>query len=84
MAVLAVIVFAILAGIAALHVAWGLGMRWPARNEGDLVVLVIGKTKLKKMPPPVQCFVAAIAIFAAGCIALLAANIVRLPLPGGL
>lgn len=81
MAILAIIVFTILAAIGALHVAWGFGLRWPARNERDLVGLVVGKTNLKKMPPPMQCFVAGTAIFVAGCIALFAANVVRLPLP---
>jgi hypothetical protein len=80
MTILAVILFVILAAIAALHVVWGAGGLWPARNEPELVALVIGRTGRKKMPSSTQCFVAAGAIFYAGLLALFAANIFKLVL----
>ena len=70
-----------LAAIAALHVAWGFGIRWPARSETQLADLVVGRTGKRTMPSPVQCFVAAAMIFAAGVVALLVAETLRTPLP---
>jgi hypothetical protein len=81
MTLLAVLMFVALAVIAALHVAWGFGLRWPAANERNLVALVIGRRGQTSMPTLVQCLAAAAAILAAGVMALPAANLVRLPLP---
>jgi hypothetical protein len=78
---LAVMLFLALAAIAAVHVAWGLGMRWPAQDERDLVALVIGRTGQTRMPDPVQCFAAAAAIACAGVVALALADLVRVPAP---
>jgi hypothetical protein len=69
-------VFVVLAAIAALHVAWGFGLRWPASNERDLVATVIGAKQRVHLPSLAQCFVAAAAIFGAGCIALLMSGLV--------
>jgi hypothetical protein len=83
MSIIAVTVFLLLTAIAGLHIAWGLGLRWPARDERGLVALVIGATGQTRMPPLAQCLAAAAAIFAAGVVALLLAGVIRVPLPPG-
>jgi Protein of unknown function (DUF3995) len=80
MKILALIVFATLTAIAALHAAWGLKIRWPAVSERKLVATVVGRKGLTKMPPPWSCFVVAAAIFLQGVIALLAAGWLAAPL----
>jgi len=75
----AVAVFLILAVIAGLHVAWGFGLRWPARDERSLVALVIGATDHTRMPSMAQCLLAAAAIFAAGLVALALVRVVPVP-----
>ena len=77
---LALFVFVLLAAIAALHVAWGLGLRWPASNERDLVATVIGARQRSHLPSLAQCILAAAAIFSAGCLALLLSGLVASPL----
>ena len=81
MKILAVAVFVLLSAIAALHVAWGFGMRWPARNERELVATVIGAKRREHLPSLAQCFAAAAAIFGAGCVALLMSGLVDSLLP---
>jgi len=81
MTTLAVIVFLALAAIAALHVAWGFGMHWPALDERDLVALVVGQTGRTRMPTALGCFGAAVAVFIAGLLALAAVDLVRPPGP---
>jgi len=81
MTTIAVIVFMSLTAIAIFHAAWGCGVRWPAQNERDLVALVIGATGRTRMPPPLECWAAAAAIFAAGLVALAVSNVVAVPGP---
>jgi hypothetical protein len=76
---LALIEFAVLTAIAALHAAWGLKIIWPAASEQQLVAMVIGAKGRRTMPPPLQCFVVAAAVFVQGLIALLAANWIAAP-----
>jgi len=73
MITIAVIVFMSLTAIAIFHAAWGCGVRWPAQDERDLVALVVGATGRTRMPPPLECWAVAAAIFAAGLVALLPA-----------
>jgi hypothetical protein len=40
---------------AVLHLYWGFGGFWPARNEQELVGLVIGKTEDMRMPSLWEC-----------------------------
>ncbi len=84
MSVLAAIVFLSLTTIAAAHVAWGFGMNWPASSRDGLFRLVVGATRSNQMPSLPQCLVAAAAIFCAGLSALLAADLVKLPIPATL
>jgi hypothetical protein len=80
MRILALIVFATLAAIAALHAAWGLRFFWPAATERKLVATVVGQKGRTKMPPPLACFIVAMALFLQGLIALLAAGWLASPL----
>jgi hypothetical protein len=81
MTTLAVLVFLALAAFAIVHAAWGFGMRWPAADERDLVALVVGRTGQTRMPDPVECFSAAVALLSAGLVALVLAGLVHLPGP---
>jgi hypothetical protein len=76
---LALIVFAVLTAIAALHAAWGLKILWPAASEQKLVAMVIGAKGRRTMPPPLSCFIVAVAVFLQGVIALLAADWIAAP-----
>ncbi len=78
MSTIATLEAGLLAAIAALHVAWGFGVRWPRRDEPALTALVVGY-KRDRMPPPRQCFITAAAIFAAAVVVALIAGSVRLP-----
>jgi len=84
MTLMAILIFLVLAAIAAFHVAWGFGTTFPAANRDDLFHLVVGATRQTEMPSLPQCLAAAAAIFLAGATALLVADIVRLPLPSWL
>jgi hypothetical protein len=79
MTLIAIAMFALLAAIAAIHLLWGFGMRWPAQNERELVALVVGRTGQTRMPTIMQCIAAATAIFVAGVWALALADLVALP-----
>jgi Protein of unknown function (DUF3995) len=83
MSVVAAFEAGLLAAIAALHVAWGLGLRWPGSDETTLVGLVVGYRR-DHMPSAQQCFVAALAIFAAAAVVALLGGLVRLPIAPGL
>lgn len=50
---------ALLAGIAALHAWWGFGGSLPAADRESLALLVIGQ---RQVPPPLACFVVALAV----------------------
>jgi hypothetical protein len=79
-AIIAWCIFIVLTAIAAMHVAWGVGVRWPRRTEAELVTTVIGHRR-DTMPPPFQCYLAALAIFIPGAIALMLAGLVQTALP---
>ncbi len=51
MTVVLVIVAAVLAVIALLHLAWGLKLRWPVADETRLAATVIGIRGYTRMPP---------------------------------
>lgn len=77
---LGVMMFTLLASIAALHIAWGVGLVWPARTERQLVSWVVGAKGAMTMPNLAQCLLAGATIFAFGLIALMLANALRTPL----
>jgi len=80
MSVIAFAIFIVLTTVAALHVAWGAGVRWPFRTEAELVSTVVGYRR-EQMPPPNQCYSAALAIYIPGTIALMLAGLIDVPLP---
>jgi hypothetical protein len=59
---LAAILALILAAIAALHAYWGAGGLWPAADERVLAGIVVGDSRMKRMPPPALCILVAAAI----------------------
>jgi hypothetical protein len=79
-AIIAWCIFIVLTAIATIHVAWGAGMRWPRKTEAELVTAVIGH-RSDRMPAPNQCYLAALAIFIPGAIAMMLAGLVQTPLP---
>lgn len=56
---LAVILWVVIAAIAVLHAAWGLGSHWPCESEADLVRTAGGTPGATKMYPPASCFLVA-------------------------
>jgi Protein of unknown function (DUF3995) len=83
MSAIALAIFLLLTAIAGIHVAWGTGIRWPRKTEAELVTAVIGH-RSDRMPSPNQCYLAALAIFIPGAIALMLAGIAQTPLPPSL
>ena len=79
-AIIAWCIFIVLTAIAAVHGAWGGGVCWPRKTEAELVTVVIGH-RSDRMPSPNQCYLAALAIFIPGAIALMLAGLVQAPLP---
>ena len=79
-AFLGVMMFTLLISIAALHIAWGFGVVWPAQNERQLVSWVVGAKGLQEMPPLSQCLLAGIGIGFFGFVALLLSNAIPSPL----
>jgi uncharacterized membrane protein len=55
---------AVLMGIALLHLAWGLGVRWPVKDEAALAATVIGFRGQTRMPAFLPCLAVAIALAA--------------------
>ena len=80
MSFIALAIFLLLSAIAGIHVAWGTGVRWPRKTEAELVTTVIGHWS-DRMPTPNQCYLAALAIFIPGAIALMLAGLVQTALP---
>jgi hypothetical protein len=80
MSALAITAFVVLTAVAALHVLWGLGLRWSACDEAGLVAMVVGATGRTRMPTLSACVAAAAAIFA-GLVPLALANILPVPAP---
>ena len=74
---LAIALWAVLAAIAVLHAAWGLGSHWPCESEASLVATAGGTPGARRMYPPSSCFlvaallagVSAWPLFAAGLLA---------------
>lgn len=51
MMIVGVLLTAILAAIAAVHVYWAAGGLWPGRTERELIDTVVGDPRLAHMPP---------------------------------
>lgn len=79
MTILALNVAAVLLIIGVLHGFWGLRIWLPVRDEQQLARSVVGARDIVSMPPPLQCFFVALALFG-GTLGILAlAEIVSLP-----
>lgn len=59
MTVLAIVLLAIVGGIALLHAAWGLGSHWPAAGPEQLAKSAVGMPGITQMPAPAACFLVA-------------------------
>ncbi|MBK8008592.1 MAG: DUF3995 domain-containing protein [Rhizobiales bacterium] len=77
---LGVMMFTLLLSIGVLHIVWGFGVVWPAKNGKQLVSWVVGARGIHAMPPLPQCLIAGIGIIFFGIIALLLGNAVASPL----
>jgi hypothetical protein len=75
MSFIAFAIFLFLTAVAGLHVLWGTGVRWPGKTDAELVSKVVG-SKSGKMPTPNQCYLAALAIYIPGTIALMLAGLI--------
>ncbi len=74
-------IFAVLIVTALLHIAWALGVTWPARDEQVLVNAVLGVEGASKIPPFGLTLGVAGGMIAAGIFALWGAGMVAVPLP---
>lgn len=59
-----------LLALAALHAYWGLGGVWPGHDRKSCARAVAGFRGIDRMPPPAACFAVAVALLAAGALAL--------------
>lgn len=57
--------------LAFVHVLWGLGVVWPAKNEQALADAVVGFKLADQMPPAAACFVVAVALLGGAAVAYL-------------
>ena len=67
--------------LAALHLYWAVGGRWPGSDAESLARTVIGGPPGMKMAPPAACIVVAVLLTSAGLLVLAAGDLVALPLP---
>ena len=61
---LPLLLIVVLGAVALLHGYWGLGGRWPARDEATLAATVVGRTPGGRMPSPAAAFGVCLAILA--------------------
>jgi len=81
MTMIAIAMFAVLAVIALLHLSWALGSHWPARNDRDLLALVVVSANRDRMPGVAATLLAALAIFGAGVVGLAIGGVIVVPWP---
>ncbi|MGN8020711.1 DUF3995 domain-containing protein [Phyllobacterium sp. 22229] len=82
--VLAWLVFIVLTIVAALHLYWGFGGLWPARDPLSLARAVVGSKGIARMPSRGVTVVVAVLIFTAGVLAPMQLSIIPALLPAGL
>lgn len=81
---LAWLVFIVLTIVAALHLYWGFGGLWPARDPLSLARTVVGSKGISAMPSRGVTVVVAALIFTAGALALMHMSIIPALLPAWL
>lgn len=64
MTVVVALLTAVLMIIALLHLAWGLGLRWPVADEARLAATVIGIRGQTRMPTLIPCLVVSLGLMA--------------------
>ena len=68
---IASLIFVPLLAIFFAHIMWAFGSTWPVADETALTRTVTGMRNASRMPPRIATFFVAIAVFAAGIIALM-------------
>ena len=81
MTLVAGLIFVVLTVTALLHVAWGFGVTWPAKDEQALVDAVLGAEGASKIPSLGLTLAVAGGMLAAAIIALWGADVIAVPLP---
>jgi len=81
MSIIAIVIFITLTLISLVHLRWASGSTWPAKDEHNLVKMVIGEPNMRHMPPKKFTLIIALLIFISGIIALWGGNAIALPLP---
>lgn len=84
MTLLALAVALTTALIAILHAAWGLGLRWPIRDEAELARAIAGFKGIARMPGPGPSFAVAAALSAVAALALVLGGLAPFSLPAPL
>ena len=69
MTIVAPAVIVTLTAIALLHLAWGLGLPWPAADETQRVATVIGMRGVTRMPGLVPCLGVCVALLTVAALA---------------
>lgn len=67
---IASLIFIPLLAVSLAHFLWSLGKTWPIRDERLLAKTVVGRPGIEKMPPRILSFMVAVAVLAAGIVAL--------------
>ena len=70
---------ALLVALAIFHLYWGLGGRWPGRDERELARKVVGSSD--QMASPTACLTVAVLLLAAALLVAASAGWLELPLP---
>lgn len=78
--VIAVVLFAVLFCVAAVHAYWAMGGLWPARNEAALARMVVGVKDLQKMPGAALTLVVSVLIAVAGGLPLYFTGLLDFPI----
>ncbi len=81
MTLVSILIFVVLGATAILHILWGFGMTWPARDGQGLSDMVVGTKGATIMPGLLLTLAVAVGIAAAGAIALWGGGVIALPLP---
>jgi len=81
MSIVAIVIFITLTLISLVHLRWASGSTWPAKDEHNLVKMVIGEPNMHHMPSKKFILIIALLIFISGIIALWGGNAIALPLP---
>lgn len=71
----------ILIAIAALHIAWAFGSKWPGRDEESLARMVVGGPPGMRFPSAAACLVVALLLTVAAVLLLGQQRVIPLPLP---